>query len=872
MHFFGLRFAGRAGLAYVIVGALALSLLTAAPGCSGKTSKQAREDLKKLKQKEKPKPPFEAVQVVTEPNELTFKPPKPEVEDEEKESNPLPTTDETSMLEDDELLGLRGHVKPGHWTGVLVTTTSNEADFVGELASAAQTSAQRPIELESSPFYLQTTRPAALPKGQRKTLETMFFAPRVLQPDPRQSTWMSNQLRDRRRGTIAWTSMAEQFRHMPSYQYYLCVLARDASRYRYLKVLDSVHPPLAVPLPVTDEQQYYRVLTPRPEAPLALPTRALAWTSISYVVWDDVLPAVLSPEQQQAMLDWLHWGGNIVISGPRTLDSMRGTFLEPYLPALTAETAELGPDSLAALNEHWVVPGEGVEQPRLTPVEPWAGITFDKHPDANYVEGTGELVVERRVGRGRIVATAFRLSERELLNWRSFDSFVNGCLLRRLPRHFDEQSQEFEFLGTAGKPVRDSFDSSYVTALRIYSRDAVHPGQEVEKQLALPKVEPNPASNQFAGTPNFGYFEQEDRLEQMKGDSGVGGWNDYSAVSTVARDVLREAAGISVPNRSFVLWMVGLYLLIIVPINWLVFRLAGRVELAWLAVPLLAIGWGVAVVWLAQLDIGFARAETEVGVLEAQNGYSRAHLTRYMALYTSLSTTYDVHFEDPSALAQPLARDRQRPIGQGRTTVMLRSGADQQLSDFVVSSNSTEMVHSEQMVELGGAVVWRESAGAPPVVENNTRLKLLGAALIRRRSASPGEAPAADDDLETVTDAAWLGEIAPGAKAEVTWQPLEDAKTAIDAGREASDVTAAKPPDGVLSLRRLLQLAEDPRSLGPDDVRLVAWYDEGLPGVEADPRAPQARRKTLVLVNLRFGERPAARDQSLRLTSQSFEE
>ncbi len=69
------------------------------------------------------------------------------------------------------------------------------------------------------------------------------------------------------------------------------------------------------------------------------------------------------------------------------------------------------------------------------------------------------------------------------------------------------------------------------------------------------------------------------------------------------------------------MWMVGLYLLIIVPINWLVFRLAGRVELAWLAVPVLAIGWGVAVVWLAQLDIGFARAETEVAVLEVQNGY-----------------------------------------------------------------------------------------------------------------------------------------------------------------------------------------------------------------------------------------------------------
>ena len=73
---------------------------------------------------------------------------------------------------------------------------------------------------------------------------------------------------------------------------------------------------------------------------------------------------------------------------------------------------------------------------------------------------------------------------------------------------------------------------------------------------------------------------------------------------------------------------------------------------------MLAVAWGVVVVWLAQLNIGFARAETEVAVLEVQRGFSRGHLTRYIALYSSLSTTYDVHFDDPSAFAQPLALDR----------------------------------------------------------------------------------------------------------------------------------------------------------------------------------------------------------------------
>ena len=69
--------------------------------------------------------------------------------------------------------------------------------------------------------------------------------------------------------------------------------------------------------------------------------------------------------------------------------------------------------------------------------------------------------------------------------------------------------------------------------------------------------------------------------------------------------------------------MVGTHLLVIVPVNWLVFRLLGRVEWAWAAVPALAIGWGLVVIWMAQLDIGFARSETEVAVLEMHQGFPR---------------------------------------------------------------------------------------------------------------------------------------------------------------------------------------------------------------------------------------------------------
>ncbi len=238
--------------------------------------------------------------------------------------------------------------------------------------------------------------------------------------------------------------------------------------------------------------------------------------------------------------------------------------------------------------------------------------------------------------------------------------------------------------------------------------------------------------------------------------------------------------------------MIGLYLLIVVPVNWLVFRLAGRVEWAWLAVPVLAIGWGVIVVWLAQLDIGFARAETEVAVLETQGGFDRAHLTRYMALYSSLSTTYNVHFDDPSALAQPFALDRAVLPSQSRTMVSLRSMSDQQLDGFTVSSNSTGMVHSEQMVSLNGSLDWLHPPDGTPQVENNTRLKLSGVAVLRRTALHstpehPGPGPIRDE-------IAWVGELPAGSKAELTFTDRETSRGEIFRNREAAAVTRRQRP------------------------------------------------------------------------------
>ena len=112
----------------------------------------------------------------------------------------------------------------------------------------------------------------------------------------------------------------------------------------------------------------------------------------------------------------------------------------------------------------------------------------------------------------------------------------------------------------------------------------------------------------------------------------------------------------TIPKASFVLATLSVYLIVLVPINYLIFYFLGRIEWAWTAAPLIAIAGTVSIAKMAQLDIGFVPAQTDIAILEVHAGYPRAHLSRYAALYASLSTTYDIHFDDRDAVAVPFPK------------------------------------------------------------------------------------------------------------------------------------------------------------------------------------------------------------------------
>ena len=116
---------------------------------------------------------------------------------------------------------------------------------------------------------------------------------------------------------------------------------------------------------------------------------------ISHVIWDGLPPDSLSVSHQQAMLDWLHWGGQLVLiggAGP-TFSIFRDSFLGNYLPAdPTGENALLGEAELKPLAEAYppsVLPTHsaraGSDEPASrsgTRPRPWEDLTNSGCPSS----------------------------------------------------------------------------------------------------------------------------------------------------------------------------------------------------------------------------------------------------------------------------------------------------------------------------------------------------------------------------------------------------------------------------------------------------------------------------------------------------------
>ena len=857
-------------------------------GCQGCWSNPANKKLtaeeeleerekKKKKLAEKPKPDFELQPTIILPNEVGQ-----DVEDDGNEKKE-PKAPKVVF-----------YTKPGHWVAGLQLAKANNFDFQGELRTFPMDQSENPLDIEHTDFRLSLSRPASLPKGQIKRFETLFFLPK--RGANSKSYTLRTELKANRSSrlpelvNVAGNSLRE-------HEYYFVVLAKNQASYIDLTKLDSLQlqggdlGSFAYPDQQEPATRFYHAVFPRVDKGVPLPSHPLAWTMIAYILWDDLDPTVLTKEQQTALLDWLHWGGQLIISGPNSLDRLKQTFLEPYLPATSGQAINIDADKLQALNDHWSVETRvALRKPASIVVlkdKPLVGVELQKHPEAEWLPDTGELVLERRLGSGRVVVTAFSLSAMPFRFWASRDNFFNACLLRKPSRNFALDNGQLRMHWSGDLSSARDDDPRLATRLRYFSRDVGkmrdNPSAGASPSAAIPErtptdpnrgeVEPDqsvvtleePTNEQrataFLEPSSSGPTGLKDERFAGYGHdqwSGMAGWNDFSGAAEAALAALNDASGIKIPRAEFVLRVLLVYLVVLVPVNWLFFWLIGRVEYAWLAAPVIAIVGALAVVRLAQLDIGFARSRSEIAVLEAHANYPRAHVTRYTALYTSLSTSYDVRFEDPDALALPFALSathERKPLRQA-ADISLTQNQTIELSDVQVQSNSTGKIHIEQMLNLQGSFVLTGNETRGWQIENGSQFTLRQAGVLRRRS---------DDRIE----AAYFPDIEPGATVRLNFTPVTDNSFAWVPQWDNSPMMSPVAPiedENRVSLHRLTQHAARQLQLMPGEMRLIAWTSETVPGLKILPVSAQSTTYTLVLVHLQMPTLPEPKsDVKLRV-------
>jgi len=244
--------------------------------------------------------------------------------------------------------------------------------------------------------------------------------------------------------------------------------------------------------------------------------------------------------------------------------------------------------------------------------------------------------------------------------------------------------------------------------------------------------------------------------------------------------------------------------------------------------------FGVLVVRLAQLDIGFARSSTEIAVLEVQGPYQRANLTRYCALYASLSSEYTLEFQDPAAVALPLAGGADVLSRQVRDTVVLRRLPDPatgeaavRLENLTVSSNATGMLHSEEIFALGGSVELTPLEGARYRITNGSALRLQATTIVQGNLF------------------AWLDTLSPGESREfaLTETDEDEVSTWRTGWRNAVHQGMKLEALGAFAVK----------DTQPGEIRLVAWTEDELPGLSITPAASQAQHATVVVAHLSYG-------------------
>lgn len=760
--------------------------------------------------------------------------------------------------------------KSGHWMQAKQEVKANDGDESMTIVANATNRRIQSLVIEGTNDEVHFRRSISLAKGQTKSPELLIFVPRVpsitdqdeeLQRNPSlrvayQQNSLGVDLLDQNFPTTALR---------PS-QYFFVVVSSSPSRHQFWGGLSALNWPSEL------RDEFQRIVQNRvasvaeEDAELTLPDSLITWTSVSHLVWYDMSPDRLSEKQKMAIRDWIAFGGVLVLSGPDALAALNDQFFAEISPLTSISARPVDPTLAETLNKHWTVDGE--DKVNFATNQDMVSLSGQLADSAQWVENCEGILAEKRFGRGRVVLSTIPLSDDSLVTWKSYGSFVNGAIMRRPARTWD-QAQFGGDLRYANANRGKETDPDLSTEVRFLSRDiGLGKGQDPISVSTREESERDRSSSDSQDT----LTEPGDviRVDSFRGSvypegefagNGAASWNDQSGPAAAASDSLQIASGINVPKVDTIIKLLVAYLCVLVPLNWVFFRLIGRVEWAWIAAPIIAVVGAVVVARSVQLDIGFSRSENRIGLIEIQPEHPRAHQTGYVSLYTSLTTRYAARFRDADGYVLPFTGRSSNRSSRASRRVLDYEYSDSDgdgIVNFPVSSNSTGMLHFESVINLDGTISMDRSELADHKIriKNGTNLAVRDAAVVGFDEAG-------------VWRSSWIGDFDSGDQTEVMLEPTEVSRwitnwdsDSITRDRESvltsdGNFATEDSDDGVLPVGIMMRSILYGYDFGFNEYVLIGWAENDSQGdfgpIAITPIATQRTERNVVLAHLTYG-------------------
>lgn len=736
-------------------------------------------------------------------------------------------------------------VKPGHWYQANNKLKANQQDESLTASLMIYNRDRRPVPMFPSSAPIEFHRGLSLAKTQEKNISLKFYQPDVATSkeegvDSASNTTPAYLRIDYSVRGVGTPVRQDEFplRLLAGYQYNIITLSVDPARYVFWRGLDCIVWPSNTRMAEERYAPHRLIDLNENEVAAQFPDKLYFMTSVSHVVINDASPTLLSVDQQRALLDWLHFGGTLILNGPDSIGGIDSSFLKEYAPLKNTRASELSDTQTQELNRSWTIKQMLAERVPFAPektVPLLAGELSDSSRWMNSLEG---LVAERLVGQGRVVMTTFPMTDSAFLRWPSYSSFIHNAILRKPYRDVTSQPDSDtkyaeSFRGTEMNPLHS-------TRLRLWARDldaTMISNRRKDRQADVPRQ------------------DRSARFPESK-KSSLGAWNSQSEIMLAARNSLQESSGITVPRIGTIIKLLTGYLIVLVPLNWLVFRLMGRVELSWVAAPLIAVVGAFVVARSVQLDVGFSRSQNSYGFLECHANYPRGLLSSYTALYTSLSTNYKALYEEDAGVVSPMPSPSREVGAKKRISASQydynyadNDGAG--LQNNPVMSNTTGLIQSEEMVSLGGSLRASFNDSMDEVtVTSDMDLPLLHLGIVGVSS-------------EGGLRMGWLGTVNQGEAKKVRFMEMggEDRwfeewnRTPIlsrpDFLRaDGSQWTQADVGED-LYLGSMLELLATKYPLGRGEYIAVGCTDKSLGSLKIIPESKQSKQKSLVLIHLK---------------------